>query len=83
VAQSLRSGGIYVIQELVRPRSPKEAGQGGALLDLYFACTSTAGTWSYEEMADWQREAGLIPKKPIRFRSVPGSGQQVAVRPAE
>ena len=82
VARSLRSGGIFVIQEMVRPRSPKEAGQPGALLDLYFAFTSTSGTWSYEEMANWQREAGLIPKKPIRFRSVPGSGQQVAVKPA-
>lgn len=82
VARSLRPGGCFVIQEVVRPHSPKEAGQPGALLDLYFALTSESGTWSYEEMADWQREAGLKPRKPIRFRSVPGTGQQVAFKPA-
>jgi SAM-dependent methyltransferase len=80
VARALRSGGIFVIQELIRPHSPKEAGQIGALLDLYFALTSQSGTWSFEEMADWQREAGLKPLKPVRFLTVPGNGQQSAVK---
>ena len=82
VALSLRPGGVFVIQETIRPHSPKEAGQLGALLDLYFAVTSEAGSWSFEDMAAWQREAGLVPQKPIRFRSVPGTGQQVAVKPS-
>jgi SAM-dependent methyltransferase len=81
VARALRPGGVFVIQETVRAASPTRAGQIGALLDLYFAVTSHAGTWSYEEMADWQRQAGLVPRKPIRFRTVPGMGQQVAVKP--
>jgi SAM-dependent methyltransferase len=80
VARALRPGGVFVIQEAVRPSSPKQAGQAGTLLDLYFALTSQAGTWSYDEMADWQRQAGLEPRKPIRFRTVPGVGQQVAVK---
>lgn len=80
VARSLRPGGCFVIQELIRPRSPKKVGQAGALLDLYFALTSESGTWSYEEMAEWQREAGLVPQKPIKFRSLPGIGQQVAIK---
>lgn len=79
-ARALRPGGVFVIQEAVRPASPHQAGQTGALLDLYFALTSQAGTWSYEEMADWQREAGLEPKRPIPFRTVPGIGQQAAVK---
>jgi hypothetical protein len=66
--------------EMFRPSSVKEAGQFGALLDLYWANTSKSGTWSIEEIADWQREAGLVPQKPIRYRSVPGSGQQAAVK---
>jgi SAM-dependent methyltransferase len=82
VARSLRPGGVFVIQEVIRPQSPKDAGQTGALLDLYFALTSESGTWSYEEMARWQSEAGLLPQRPIRFRSIPGTGQQVAVKPA-
>jgi SAM-dependent methyltransferase len=81
IARSLRPGGVFVIQELFRPRSPNEAGQIGALLDLYFALTSEAGTWSFKEMADWQREAGLKPLKPIKFTTAPGNGQQVGVKP--
>lgn len=80
VARALRPGGVFVIQELFRPHTPNETGQVGALLGLYFALTSQAGTWSFEEMADWQREAGLKPLKPIKFRTVPGNGQQAAVK---
>lgn len=80
VARALRPGGVFVIQELIRPHSPREAGQIGALLDLYFALTSEAGTWSFKEMADWQRDAGLEPLKPIKFVTVPGNGQQAAVK---
>jgi 2-polyprenyl-3-methyl-5-hydroxy-6-metoxy-1,4-benzoquinol methylase len=80
IAKALRPGGVFVIQELYRPATPKEAGQIGALLDLYFALTSQSGTWSFEEMAGWQREAGLKPLKPIRFRTAPGNGQQAAVK---
>jgi SAM-dependent methyltransferase len=80
VARALRPGGVFVIQELIRPHSPREAGQIGALLDLYFALTSQSGTWSFEEMADWQRQAGLKPLKPVRFLTVPGNGQQSAVK---
>ncbi|HEY0513681.1 MAG TPA: class I SAM-dependent methyltransferase [Thermoanaerobaculia bacterium] len=82
IARALRPGGIFVIQELYRPSTPKEAGQIGALLDLYFALTSEAGTWSFAEMADWQREAGLKPRRPLKFRTAPGNGQQSAVKPA-
>jgi len=80
VAKALRPGGVYVIQEAIRPKSPKEAGQTGGLLDLFFAFTSQAGTWSFEEMASWQRDAGLVPAKPLRFRTVPGIGQQTAAK---
>ncbi len=80
IARALRPGGVFVIQELYRTASPREAGQIGALLDLYFAVTSRSGTWTFEEMAGWQREAGLEPRKPIRFATAPGVGQQVAVK---
>ncbi|MFY9821416.1 MAG: class I SAM-dependent methyltransferase [Thermoanaerobaculia bacterium] len=80
IATALRPGGIFVIQELFRPRSPGDEGQIGALLDLYFALTSQSGTWSFEEMADWQREAGLRPRKPVKLVTAPGTGQQSAVK---
>jgi 2-polyprenyl-3-methyl-5-hydroxy-6-metoxy-1,4-benzoquinol methylase len=79
-AKALRPGGTLVYQELIRPESARESGQIGALLGLYFALTSRSGTWSFAEMAAWQREAGLRPKRPIRFLTSPGSGQQAAVK---
>lgn len=78
VVRALRPGGTFVILEVIRPASPGEAGQLGALGDLYFALTSESGTWSFEEMADWQRAAGLAPRAPIRLRSIPGAGIQAA-----
>src|SRR5579875_130927 len=80
-AVALRPGGSLVGQEGCRLASPREAGQLGALADLYFAVTSEAGTWSPAEIAGWQREAGLSPRKPIEFLFAPGTGQQSARKP--
>jgi len=80
-AGALRSGGVLVIQELFALSSDRRAGQIAALADLYFALTSESGTLSVEELATWQKEAGLRPRRPIRFVSFPGAGQQNAVKP--
>jgi predicted O-methyltransferase YrrM len=78
VARALRPGGIYAIIDAFRPGSPNAAGQLGALLEFYFALTSQSGTWTPEEMAGWQRDAGLRPTRPMRFRTAPGAGSQIA-----
>jgi SAM-dependent methyltransferase len=80
VARALRPGGVYAIVDAFRPRKPGDAGQVPSLLEFYFALTSQSGTWTPEEMADWQRAAGLAPKRAIRLRSVPGGGIQAAVK---
>ena len=80
VARALRPGGVFAIQEIIRRHTPREGGQLGGLFDLYFALTSESGTWSFEEMAAWQREAGLTPRKPLRLRRTPGFGLQIAVK---
>jgi SAM-dependent methyltransferase len=82
VARALRPGGYVVIQEPIRPGSPKEGGQFGALADLYWALGNKSGTWSYAEIASWQRAAGLTPLKPIQLRTAPGIGLQAAQKPA-
>jgi predicted O-methyltransferase YrrM len=82
VAASLRPGGVLAVLDEFRPRTAKEAGQVGALLEFYFALTSQSGTWAVEEIADWQRQAGLEPGSPIRFRTVPGVGIQAATKRA-
>jgi SAM-dependent methyltransferase len=81
-ARALRPGGVLVIQEVMRAARPEAAGQLGALADLYFALTSAAGTRTFDELADWQRAAGLDPHRPVRFRTLPGVGQQNATKPA-
>ena len=79
LACALRPGGVLVIQEISRRSSPR-GGQLGALSHLYFAHTSLSGSWTFEEIADWQREAGLEPCKPVWFRTLPDTGQQSAVK---
>lgn len=81
VARALRPRGMYAILDSFRAKSAKSAGQVPALLEFYFALTSESGTWSPEEMAGWQREAGLEPRRAIRFRTIPGAGIQAAVKP--
>ncbi len=81
LARALRPGGALAILELLRRSSPGEGGQLGGLLGLYFALTSESGTWTFDEMAGWARDAGLSPRKPVRFRTLPGLGMQAAVKP--
>ncbi|MBC2637935.1 MULTISPECIES: hypothetical protein [unclassified Rhodococcus (in: high G+C Gram-positive bacteria)] len=64
-----------------RPRTPKQAGQFGALLEFYFTLTSQSGNWSIEDMTRWQQQANLPPRKPIHYRTVPGFGIPAAVKP--
>jgi SAM-dependent methyltransferase len=81
-ARALRPGGALVILEAIRRESPGAGGQVAGLLDLYFAFTSRAGTWSLDELASWQRDAGLMPRPPIHMLRLPGYAAQAAVKPA-
>jgi SAM-dependent methyltransferase len=76
-ARALRPGGIYVIGDLVRPASASKGSAQDLFYDLYFALTSRSGLWSADEMADWQRSAGLQPRKPISL--FPGQGPVLQV----
>ena len=77
LARALRPGGVLVVQDMMHGSGD----QLGALADLYFALTSAAGTRAPAEIAGWQRAAGLTPRQPLRFRTLPGIGQQSAMRP--
>ena len=81
-ARALRPGGVLVIGEAVRPESLGRGAQLGALFDLYFALTSQSGTWTFDEMSAWQRDAGLVPREPSRLRFARDLGLQMADKPA-
>lgn len=81
VANALKPGGTLAILEIIRPESPNDAGQMGALMDLFFALTSLSGTWSLDEISDWEAGAGLTPGKPIKLHSIPGGAIVHAKKP--
>jgi hypothetical protein len=82
VARALRPGGVYAIFDEFSGDSPRKTGQAGAALELYFALLSQSGTWAPRQMAAWQQEAGLEPRKPVRLRTLPAQGLQVATKPS-
>ncbi len=73
VAEALRPGGVYVVNEFV---NPEEAGSGGGLVgtssSLFFGLTSASGTWTIAETQTWQKTAGLRPLKVKGYRAIPG-----------
>ncbi len=81
VARALKPGGVYAIGDFLRAASPGAGGGVPAVMDLYFALTSSSGTWSHDEIVGWQRAAGLTPLKPIQFQSLPGWASLPAARP--
>jgi SAM-dependent methyltransferase len=80
VKRALRPDGFFVIQEPVRVDRPERGGQTAALLGLYFALQSRpdVNTWSIGEMAHWQTQAGLRPRRAVRLRTAPGWFLQAA-----
>ncbi len=80
IANALRPGGIWVIQDGVRERRRRSQRMSAAIGDLYFALTSASGFWSFAEMGAWQKQVGLRPMRPIRLLTAPGQGLQIAIK---
>ena len=85
VARALRPDGVFMVMDAVRIASPAEADRPnrrlGAVLDVYFALTSTSGTWSVEAVREWQKAAGLRALRPIWLQTMPGAALLSAIRP--
>ena len=72
VRAALRRGGTIAIWETERPRrgSPVSDGDGAA---LFFAITSTGGTYSADDYTAWLGTAGFSKVKVARPRLLPGN----------
>jgi 2-polyprenyl-3-methyl-5-hydroxy-6-metoxy-1,4-benzoquinol methylase len=79
-ARAVKPGGALAIQELIRPVSPNSGDQVGQVLNLFFALTSTSGTWSVAEIQAWMLDANLTLRRPVFLRSIPGTAQIVGIK---
>ena len=71
IARALKPGGHLVILELIRPATPGESGQVGALLDLYFALTSQSARGRSTRWPAGSAMRVSTVKQPIHLRTVP------------
>jgi 2-polyprenyl-3-methyl-5-hydroxy-6-metoxy-1,4-benzoquinol methylase len=81
VAKALKPGGVYIINEFIRPDVGAKPELVGSSTDLFYGLTSTAGNYSTEEIKDWQRAAGLKPHKVVKYRTIPGRAMIVGRKP--
>lgn len=80
VARALRPGGVFIINEFIRPEVGQKPELAGSSTDLFYGMTSTAGNYSVGEIQTWQRTAGLNPYKVVTYRTLPGRAMVVAKR---
>jgi SAM-dependent methyltransferase len=78
VARSLRKGGIFVVNEFIRPAFEDKPELVGSSSSLFFGLTSTSGNWTVAEIQHWQRAAGLKIYKTIRYFTIPGMAMVIA-----
>jgi len=78
VAQALRPGGVFIVNEFIRPELGANPDLVGSSTDLFYGLSSTAGNYSVPEIQHWQQTAGLKPHKVVRYRTIPGRAMVVA-----
>ncbi|WP_338873387.1 class I SAM-dependent methyltransferase [Spirosoma sp. SC4-14] len=78
VAQALRPGGVFIVNEFIRPQLGAKPDLVGSSTDLFYGLSSTAGNYSVKEIQHWQQLAGLTSHKVVRYRTIPGRAMVVA-----
>ena len=78
VARALRPGGVFIVNEFIRPEVGQKPELAGSSTNLFYGMTSTAGNYSTAEIQEWQRIAGLKPRKIVWYRTLPGRAMVVA-----
>ena len=78
VARALRPGGVFIVNEFIRPAVGAKPELVGSSTDLFYGMTSTAGNYTIREIQEWQRLAGLNLHKVVMYRTLPGRAMVVA-----
>jgi SAM-dependent methyltransferase len=78
LGRALRPRGVLAVIEPIRPENAGAVGQFAALSGLYFGLTSRSGTWTIDEIARWQLDAGLNPTSQPIMLSTGNIGVQTA-----
>ncbi|GAB3640729.1 methyltransferase [Spirosoma arcticum] len=78
VTRALRPGGVFIVNEFIRPEVGEKPELVGSSTDLFYGMTSTAGNYSIPEIQKWQRLAGLKAYKVVWYRILPGRAMVVA-----
>ncbi|WP_234735998.1 class I SAM-dependent methyltransferase [Tellurirhabdus bombi] len=78
VAKALRPGGVFIINEFIRPETGNKPELVGSSTDLYYGLTSAAGNWNITEIYSWYQSAGLKPYKVKNYLSIPGRAMVIA-----
>jgi 2-polyprenyl-3-methyl-5-hydroxy-6-metoxy-1,4-benzoquinol methylase len=70
---ALKPGGYFTIIEILKKDTIKYGGDMlSSIGDFFFALSSTSGTWTLEQIKQWQKEAGFIHHKKASFLTIPG-----------
>lgn len=71
-ARALRPGGVFIVNEFIRPAVGGKPELVGSSTDLFYGLSSTAGNYSIDEIGSWQQQAGLKKPKVVWYRTLPG-----------
>ena len=78
VARALRPGGVFIVNEFIKPEVGQKPELVGSSTDLFYGLSSTAGNYTITEIQDWQQLAGLKAHKVVSYRTLPGRAMVVA-----
>ena len=72
IARALRPGGVFIVNEFIRPELGAKPDLIGSSTDLFYGLSSTAGNYSIAEIQNWQQQAGLKRHKVVTYLTMPG-----------